>query len=152
MNSKKLERLGLLLKIAGQKTHVSALLYAKAHQALQREQQGLQQLEQYQKDYMDVMLAHIHKKTTTLQLKTDQRFLAHLSDVIKQQGETLDSVIEELDKRKALWVKCNQREKALKTYFGKVKEQEQLLQDEKEQKESDLEITTYWFHQKARSK
>lgn len=130
------QRMAIVEKVALQREEQAAKALSMARQQMEMEHKRLQELIDYQNDY-DGNLRQEGREMTGMQLRNFQYFTGQLEHIViqqKQQIETLDGQIEQIQEK---WQELYIRRKSIGSIVDKIKLEEWVVQEKKEQKAMD---------------
>lgn len=140
---KRSQRLQIVLQLAQQKEEAAQQELLQAHTRLQREQDKLVQLQQYQAEYVDNLKAQTGRQMSALQYQTMTQFISRLSVAISEQRRQIQMVGMAVERVEAKWRELYQKRQKMGELIERYKMEEAREQDLREQKlvdEASLQI------------
>lgn len=140
---KRSQRLQIVLQLAQQKEEAAQQELLQAHTRLQREQDKLVQLQQYQAEYVDNLKAQTGRQMSALQYQTMTQFISRLSVAISEQRRQIQMVGMAVERVEAKWRELYQKRQKIGELIERYKMEEAREQDLREQKlldEASLQI------------
>lgn len=140
---KRSQRLQIVLQLAQQKEEAAQQELLQAHTRLQREQDKLVQLQQYQAEYVDNLKAQTGRQMSALQYQTMTQFISRLSVAISEQRRQIQMVGMAMERVEAKWRELYQKRQKMGELIERYKMEEAREQDLREQKlldEASLQI------------
>jgi flagellar FliJ protein len=137
--------LDMLLDLARTRTDDSARRLGALQSALITASQKLQLLIQYRKDYHDQLDAMMRDGLPSSQWRNYRNFLSTLDAAIEQQRSIALQAETKLDNGRSDWRTQKRRLNSFDTLAERVRQQEQMLQAKREQRDSDERATRKFF-------
>lgn len=137
--------LDMLLDLARTRTDDSARRLGALQSALITASQKLQLLIQYRKDYHDQLDAMMRDGLPSSQWRNYRNFLSTLDAAIEQQRSIALQAETKLDNGRSDWRTQKRRLNSFNTLAERVRQQEQMLQAKREQRDSDERATRKFF-------
>lgn len=131
---KRSARLKLVEQVTQAHEQKAAQVVAVAQQALEREQERLQALAQYQLDYQQQGASRGQQGMSINHFLTIQGFLDQIDTLTQQQEYSVSLADQQLQQAKAAWLRLYHRRKSIAQLAEKVELQEWLVQEKQEQK------------------
>ncbi len=131
------ERFKPVQRISGDREQKAAQALGDSRRALEAQQKKLEELEQYRHDYYRQYERAGSAGLTAAKLMELQRFLASLNQAIEQQRRQIQMAEQACQRQEALWLQARGKAKAVDKVAERMREDERLQQQRRDQKESD---------------
>jgi len=138
------KRLKPIKDLAKNNEKVAAAELGQSLEKQRSENQKLEQLFAYRREYLHEMEVRVKQGMTGATLQRYHHFLAKLDLAIAQQQEALELTRKQLDASQDLWQEKRSRSKAISQVMDKMAVEEQREQDKKEARQID-EMSTQAF-------
>lgn len=134
---KRTERLQPVLRIAEMEVQKAVRALAFLQQRLQQEQGKLAQLQQYQREYHQLLLTDGRAGVSAARLQMISRFSSNLDHAIVQQQQQIGEVATQLDKVREHWRGKEMRHRQLQKMMESIGQQELRQRARQEQRTHD---------------
>lgn len=144
-------RLLPVLRLEKQKEDQAALALGYLNQQIDQERSTLSQLENYQREYLD-MMSHNGQAGQVVNIQSMmryQQFVERLEKAQHQQHDQIEQLYRQHEQVKAHWVEKRARVKALESLIERDQQKAQQLEMKREQKQLD-EFSNYRFARQTR--
>lgn len=131
------ERLQVVLGLEQRKEDAALDRLSRARDHLQREQQRLDELSQYQSDYREQMRRAQQGVVSVARLQGWQAFIAQLDDVIRQQEGQVVHAQRGFEVARDDWRQAYERKQGMSRHVEACRQVEQREGDQREQKQLD---------------
>lgn len=133
----KSNRVKPIVKIAQNREHAAARVFADSQRVLQEREQRLAEVCRYRVEYLENYQARGRSGMSAQQMRTYRNFLHKLDMAVEQQEQLVHVAQCELEQQKARWMEKHVRTQALDNMRTRYITQEQRDVQRVEQKESD---------------
>ncbi len=134
---KKSRRMQTLVKLARMEEEHAILQLGEAQRVFSEQMSKLQELESFHKEYRQRLEALGGSGTDIARLNEYRGFIHQIDQAMKIQRQRVAEAREVLDKQDLSWKEARVHHKALGNYQQRCREEEDLIQAKREQKESD---------------
>lgn len=131
------ERFKPVQRISGDRERQAAQVLGESRSALEAQRQKLSELEQYRHDYYRQYEQAGSSGISAAKLMQLQRFLASLNQAIEQQKRSVEMAEHHCQQQESRWLQARSKAKAVDKVAERLSEDERLLRQRREQKESD---------------
>ncbi|WP_444994881.1 flagellar export protein FliJ [Aliikangiella sp. IMCC44359] len=138
------KRLKPISQIAQNNEKIAAKEFGQTLEAQRNEEQKLEKLELYRKEYLADMETKIRQGINGTGLQQYHQFLSKLDLAISQQKDVLVRCGQELEASQGKWNHQRNHAKTIKQVMGKIAQKEQQVIDKKEANRAD-EMSTQAF-------
>ncbi len=134
---KRSTRLAPVLKVADLEAKKAARAVAFMHQRLEAEQQKLQQLQQYQREYHNKMVQDGRTGISVSRLQMVSRFSSSIEQAMVQQGQQIETVRQQYEDVRSQWRERDLRHRQLEKMLERIRRVETGQQQRQEQRNHD---------------
>ncbi len=131
------ERFKPVQRISDDRERKAAQLLGECRSTLQAQQQKLEELERYRKDYYRQYEQAGSAGLTAAKLMDLQRFLASLNQAVEQQKNAVSMAEHDCQQQESRWLQARSKSLAVDKVAERMREDERLQHQRREQKESD---------------
>ena len=131
-----ISRLQMLARLTKNKTDIAAKRYSEALAYLNKEKERKEELIGYANEYRS-KLTNVDKEIRASRLTMHSDFYTNLQNIIKRQDSTIQAIENEVNKRKAHWLRFYKQHKTLIEYIDRLIDERRQELDLQEQKELD---------------
>lgn len=133
----KSDRLKPVIKVAENRERAAAKVLGEAQQAAQQRKKRLDELTSYRNDYCARFNSTQSAARPALMMADFRVFLTRLDEAIVQQQRLLDASLRDVEAKKQRWLAERTKTKALDKVTTRLRKQERVHAERKEQKETD---------------
>lgn len=139
---KRSTRLLTVLELEQRKEDAAREALSRSHGYLDQQKKQLESLETYRQQYLQTMKAQMSQVSSVGQLQTFQGFVNQLDQALAQQQQVLAHAQAEYDRVKDIWRIQHEKTKGIKDLYERIKNEEQLARDKKEEKRLEDDFLT----------
>lgn len=133
----KSDRLKPVIKVAENRERAAAKVLGEAQKIAQQRKKRLDELTAYRSDYCARFNSPQHAARPAAMVADFRIFLLRLDEAIVQQQKLMDASLRDVEEKKQRWLAERTKTKALDKVFTRLRVQERLHAERKEQKETD---------------
>lgn len=133
----KSDRVKTIIKVAQNREHTAARIFADSQKILQEREQRLAEVRRYRVEYLENYQARGRDGMTAQQMRTYRNFLQKLDAAVEQQKQLVLAARDELEQQKSHWMEKHLRTRALDNMRVRYVTKEQHDEERMDQKESD---------------
>jgi flagellar protein FliJ len=130
------QRMAIVEKVALQREDQAAKALSMARQQMEMEHKRLEELKDYQDDY-NGNLRQEGRVMTGMELRNFQYFTGQLELIVNQQKQQIDTLEGQIKQIQEKWQELYIRRKSIGSIVDKIKLEEWVVQEKKEQKAMD---------------
>ncbi|TVP55241.1 MAG: flagellar export protein FliJ [Halomonadaceae bacterium] len=134
---KQSQRLGVVLALEQRKEQTALEALQQAQAKLQHEQQRLEELERYHREYQEQARSASHGQISVSRLQSWQYFINQLTTAMGQQQRQIERAGEVLAQSRQLWQQAWERREGMARFIATCRERERQAEDRSEQKAVD---------------
>ena len=128
------KRLQVVLDLAKRKEEEALKALQIAQGSLSNQNQKLQELTQYQRDYQQSLRDAYQTHATAESCATYQHFLAQVGAAIEQQQQAVALAEQQFDKVRVHWLALHEKQQGMGSLIDRFRDEEDKELDKKEQK------------------
>lgn len=130
------QRMTIVLQLANRSEQAAALALQKSRSALDQADSQLQQIKQYQQEYVAELNAKTQKLTAQTMIN-DRHFLQRLSEIEITQCQQIAQLKKNESGCLSQWKLCYQRRQSIETLIARLQKEESSVVEKQLQKELD---------------
>lgn len=134
MSKQRINRLGMVLKMAEDKERQELQRWGRLQQQLEQERATVSQLEGYAKEYRGTLTSSSNLRIQGGQVQNTIAFIEQIKEACGHQEQQVNLVEQQAEAAKRVYLEARTKAEALRKLIAKLTQEESAIEDKKEQK------------------